>query len=217
MNFTKWLIFFISKYLNFYHCFFLKKKKTRTRAQIWILQNGWFVSSQNVWLLSLLFFWKRAHTYRYRCYKDGRFFIRIFCQNTHTRTDINFTQWMISFSFQNVRLSMPVFFFNAHTHRCGCYKQGRFLIRIFKKMAHTHRYELLQNGWFLSYQNVWIFIIALSENTYTRTDINVVKMADFSSGFWSKHAHTHRYQFYTMDVFFFHFKMSDFFVLGFFS
>ena len=81
--------------------------------------------------LSLLFFWKYTHTHRYRCYKDGRFFIRIFGQNTHTRTDINFTHRWFLFSFRNVRLFILGFFLkHAHSHRCRCYKDGRFFIRI---------------------------------------------------------------------------------------
>ena len=74
--------------------FFLK---TRTHAQIRILQNGWFVSSQSVWIFILAYFWKYAHTHRYRCYKDGRFFIPIFSENTHTRTDMNLTKGLICF------------------------------------------------------------------------------------------------------------------------
>ena len=106
--------------------------ETRTRAQIRILKNGWFLSSENVWVFILAFFWKCAHTHRYQCYKDGRFFVRIFCQNTHTRTDINFTQWMISFFISKC----PNLFFSSYT--------------------------------------------------YTRTDVDVINMADFSFVFLVK-------------------------------
>ena len=54
-------------------------------AQTWILQSGLFVSSQNIWIVVLAVFWKHAHTHTDRCYKDGRFFIRIFfSEHSHT-------------------------------------------------------------------------------------------------------------------------------------
>ena len=173
MNFTKWLICFISKCLNFYLCFVFV-----------------FVCFCFFCFCFCFLFWKYAYTHRYRCYKDGLFFIPIFGQNTRTQTDINFTQWMISFT-------------RTHTHRCRCYKDGRFFIRIFKKMAHTHRYELTK--WLISFISKCLnfYPAFFFLKTHTRTDINFTKWLIFFISkclnfypcffFW-KYAHTQRYR-----------------------
>ena len=88
--------------------------------------------------LSLLFFWKRANTYRYRCYKDGRFFIPIF----------------------------------------------------FSKHAHTHRYEFCKVAYLFHLKMSEFLFLRFSEKTHTRTDIDVIKMADFSSAFSFQNTHT---------------------------
>ena len=102
------------------------------------IKNGLFLSSENVWLFILAFFWKRAYTYRYRCYKDGRFFIPIF----------------------------------------------------FSKHAHTHRYEFCKVAYLFHLKMSEFLFLRFSEKTHTRTDIDVIKMADFPSAFSFQKTHT---------------------------
>ena len=163
----------VIKMVDFSSLFFFLK--TRTHAHIWILQNGWFVSSQNVWIFILAFFLKiRTHAHYIDVIKMVDF-SSVFLVKTRTHAQI------------------PIL---DNGCRCRCYKHGRFLIRIKKKkkLAHTHRYELykmadffhLQMSEFLSllfwkyahthryrcYKDGRFFIRIFGQNTHTRTDIN---------------------------------------------
>ena len=145
------------------------------------------VSSQYVWIFILAFFWKHAYTHRYRCYKDGRFFIRIFFQNTHTRTDMNLTKWPICFHLKMSHILSLLFSQNTHTRTdIDVIKMADFSSVFFFKTRTYAQLWIWQYGRFVSSQNVWIFYPC----------------------FFSKHAHTHRYEFDKMADFF-HLNMSE--------
>ena len=220
-NFKKWLISFIWKCLSLYPCFFWKRAHTyryrcykdgrffiRTflpkhaqthRNQFYTMDDFFF----HIKMSRLSFFFIHVHTHKCRCYKHGRFFICIFGQNTHTRTDINFTQWMISFFISKCPTFYTWFFLKqAHTHRCRCYKDRRFFICIYKKekknLAHTHRYELyIMADFFHLKMSEFLSLLFFSENTHTRTDMNLTKslicfisiMFKFSSLLISENTH----------------------------
>ena len=170
MNFTKWLISFISKCLKFYPCFFFWKHAYTHRYELYKMG---FVSSQNVWILIPAFFWKYAHTHKYWCYKVGRFFIPIFFwKHAHThRYEFNKMADLFHLKMSEF-LSFAFFWKYAHTHRYQCYKDGRFFTRIFGQNTHA-RTDINVTQWMISFsfQNVLLFILGFFLKTRTHAQM----------------------------------------------
>ena len=142
-----------------------------------------------------------ARTHRFELYKMADFFhlkmseflSLLFSESTHTCTDMDFTKWLICFISKC--LNFYPCFFSENTHArtdIDVIKMADFSSLFFLKTRTHAQIWIVQNGWFVSSQHVWIFIFAFFENTHTRTDIYVIKMADFSYVFFFKLAYTHR-------------------------
>ena len=159
--------------------------KTHTRAQIWVLKNGWFLSSEYVWIFILAVFWKDANTHRYRCYKDGRFFIRIFfSKHAHTH---RYEFYKVAYLFHLKMSEFLFLLFSEKTHTrtdIDVIKMADFSSAFFfSKHAHMHKYEFYKVAYLFHLKMSEFLFLLFSEKTHSRTDIDVIKVADFSSGF----------------------------------
>ena len=190
MNFTNWL----HRYLCYKGGrFFIRICfQTRTHAQIWILQSGLFVSSQNVWIVILVFFRKDAHTYRYRCYKDGRFSIRIlFSKHAHTH---RYELYKVAYLFHLKMSEFLFLLFSKKTHTrtdIDVIKMAEFSSAFSFQNTHTQR-DMNFTKWLFCFISKCLSLL-FSENTHTRTDIdvnNMIKMADFFIPIFSENTHT---------------------------
>ena len=163
----------------------------------------------------------------------SEFLSLLFSENMHTRTDIDvikMADFSSAFSFQNTHtllrglfvssqnvLIFILAFFSGKTHTrtdIDIIKMVDFFIRIFfSKHAHTHRYAFYKVAYLFHLKMFEFLFLLFSKKTHTRTDIDVIKMADFFIRiFFSKHAHTHRYEFYKV-AYLFPLKMFEFLFL----
>ena len=174
-------------------------------------------------------FFFKTPTHAQICLNFNPYFF-LFITRTHAQICLNFHPYFFSFHNKHTRTDMSefssVFFFKARTHaqiwilQTGCteivvMKVADFSsVFVFKTRTHAQIWSL-QTGWFVSSQNVRLFILAFfSESTHTRTNINVIKVADFSRALISfKNTHTRTDMHFTKWLTFFHLKMSEYLFL----
>ena len=115
-------------------------------------------------------------------------------QNTHTRTDMNFTKWLICF------ISKCLNFYSCGFLKRRTHAQILMLQRwqifhphfLFKTLTHAqiYRYKFYKMADFFISKCLNIYPCFFSENAQIRKDIDVIKMADFSSPFSFQNTHT---------------------------